>query len=895
MTSGLDALLAVFRELLDRPRWWRRPDKSIRGDRPLPMICLIKKSPEAADRGVLGVLARGLDCDSPHRILFARVDAEGAAERCAQWWAPVRQKEAAPLLPLLDELSTQLQRNEFRRNRMRSFRHYGLVDWLSAQSLAPGDSGHKDMFRRLQDWYRQPVDQSENRPPPSGFDGALPQSSWLLTLLAVWHRPVRVWLWCLLGREPKWLMRQPYMVPGHSTSFVGFAERLTRSGRSEESSEQLEKLLVHAFLQDLRAEYRPRGMRLRRWRRTSYVPVLLDNVSRENGGWRLLQLINDIRNESTEHDPLLIVATVAEKPADMPVSVSVDKAQEAFKAWGERLPAQRETLRPDARFIFLQLSGSEGDGENPPVVFEARRPPLLARKLVFVPLVVAVLTATVLVGGDGLYVRWRHDCLPSFSPGVELRWLNDTKACVGYSDNPARVFGGDVRLVAAQRAVFEHNEIARRLREENPQRPLVTLVYFADLSHSAASPGTDSSLAEELEGLLLRQRQQNHKDQWKPLLRVIVANGGDRMAGAVTVVEELLTPLVQDDPTVLGVVGMGLTVPETERAIAVLGDLGVPVVTTTLTSESLPGLSPLYFQMAPGNRVQAQLLAAYAAHLGRAVTVYHPPLTDGYLRSLVNESREAVGADRVRLREWVQRVAEVDVVCGTDQLAFFVGRESDFPAFLNEVVRRCDTNQPLVVGSDTVSRFVAQSDQRRRDEFSGVAVSFVSLGSRIVLAGPSCQADGKQPGSSHTLTTFCAAYRGFRGARGVEEAATAEFARVLSPGGEHVPWPGERVGLMYDAGGLFLEAVRRNQLRFQGVERGVVSPHRAAIGQELRELSPFEGASGPVDFGVTRTGVTRTVSILRLPDLHDLARVPSCVFMIRASADGARPWVSPAC
>ncbi|WP_143261921.1 hypothetical protein [Allokutzneria sp. NRRL B-24872] len=228
-------------------------------------------------------------------------------------------------------------------------------------------------------------------------------------------------------------MRQPFMVPGHSTGFVGFAERLTRSGRS---TENLEKLLAHAFLQDLRAEYRPRAVRLRRWRRTSYVPVLLENVSEDNGGWRLLRLVNDIRNESTEHGPLLIVATV---------SAPVAEAKEAFEEWREWLPAGRQTLRPDARLLFLELpEGAAGDGDAV-VVFEARRPPLLARKLVFVPLVVAVLTAGVLAAGDGLYLRWRHDCLRPFSPGVELRWLDGIKECVGYSDNASRVFGADAR------------------------------------------------------------------------------------------------------------------------------------------------------------------------------------------------------------------------------------------------------------------------------------------------------------------------------------------------------------------------------------------------------------------------------------------------------------------
>ncbi len=58
---------------------------------------------------------------------------------------------------------------------------------------------------------------------------------------------------------------------------------------------------------------------------------------------------------------------------------------------------------------------------------------------------------------------------------------------------------------------------------------------------------------------------------------------------------------------------------------------------------------------------------------------------------------------------------------------------------------------------------------------------------------------------------------------------------------------------------------------------------RVAVGREIRELRSFEGASGPVEFAGSRTGEARAVSVLRVSDLHVLAQVPSCVFVVRGS------------
>jgi hypothetical protein len=122
------------------------------------------------------------------------------------------------------------------------------------------------------------------------------------------------------------------------------------------------------------------------------------------------------------------------------------------------------------------------------------------------------------------------------------------------------------------------------------------------LTTGSGTPATDHAAAEELEGVVIRQRELNNS--WSgvdPLLRVIVANGGTGMGSAAEVTRELLVPLAESDPGILGVIGLDRSVTETEQSITELGLHGIPAMGTTLTSVGLENRSPLYFQLVPNN------------------------------------------------------------------------------------------------------------------------------------------------------------------------------------------------------------------------------------------------------------------------------------------------------
>jgi hypothetical protein len=892
---GLHSLLRVVNELLNRPKWSRVAKAGLRGDRPLPLICLIGAS--RAEKFVT-VLAQHLEDTAPPNQLFAEVDmtAAGGLDNT---------EHGAALVPLLEVLRDRLTEDRFGDQRIRRFRYFNLVNGLTRQQAGVDPA---ELFTTWRGRRRADTEQ-----PPAQAMAALP--AWAQALVAVfvaWHRPLRFWLWSHrvwpFGREPRWLMRQRFMVPGHSTSFIGFAERLTSRSRDAESLDELKKLLVHAFLQDLRLTYGAGTFRLRRWRRTAYVLVLLNTITEDNGGWELLRLINDVRNESTEHDPLLVVATSPRLPGWLARTRAPQPAyrtESELDAWLRRLPAGRQSLSDDARFITIRLPATD---DNPPSDVDEsawstlgrirpRPAPVPARRSVVLMTAVVVLAVVAATAGTWLWPRIQGNCLPSPRSGVAVQWLTNERSgeCIGYSDNASQLFGDDERMLAAQRAIFELNDKAEEFHTADPRRPLVSIVYFSELTRPVNTHGSADSVTEQLIGLLLQQARANvRNDRHDPLLRVIVANGGYEMRQARRVVDELLAPLFEADASVMGVVGMGRTTDPVESAIGALGDLGVPVVATTLTGEGLAERSPVYFQLVPGNRAQAELVKTYVARQGKPIDIYRPRNTagDGYLRSLHHELAQRFGD--IVFRDWDGDVATVKATCGTDRIAFFAGRQTEFREFLDRILAECADNLPTIIGDDTVARFVAQADNRNNPAYAGKSIMYVSLSSEVVLENQSClaQTQPAQAKADH-VTPLCSGLRALREPKQTDGAAWRAFGALLDQ--TNVPWIGERVGLSYDSAGLFLHAAAWNQENRNRIDPSGQGLNRTAISHELRELSCptsaheprancYDGASGEIDFHAGRAGESRPIALLRLPDVKDVAQPPTCVLELPAGS-----------
>lgn len=890
--EGVATLLKLVGGLYPRPRFVERfRRRSHPSDQALPLLWLVR---QPGGESVLPAVANLFEEASPRRVPYGYVNAHGTGDAAGG---------AQTRLPLLHSLYHELAVDRFGIGRRARFDRYLLASWLTMQNLGglAGDQARRKLIHLLRD--RRGWGQADQAV-LSATDAAPGLLTKLALLLFAAFWPVsRFWLWVSgrvpgLGSQTRWFMRQPFMAPSQSSDFLGFAERLTLGRRRDEDLDQIDKLLVYAFLEDLRDAYRRRPWRLHTWRRTAYTVVLLDNVSRGNGGSRLLVLVNEVRNKTGELDPLLVVASGAEQlpdwPPDHPVR-PVSEAADALVRWRRDLPKQRQTQARAGWFLPLALPPQAPPQSLPPEDrnawdrierYEPRRAPWLARRPVAALVVLAVLALAAAPVGRTGYPYWASNCRLVDRDGVSVAPVQVTvggvteRQCVGYSDSDRQLFGADERLRAAQRGIFAQNERAKQLHDQVPRRPLVSVVYFAGLTSQRVDAESDRAQAEEMEGLLLRQQQQNNPSKAEPLLRVIVANGGAQMKASLRVAQDMLAPLVRSDPTVLGVVGLDRSITETEQVITLLGNLGVPVVAHTLSGDGLPERSPLYFQLVPDNAYQARMVAEFVRkRRARKVTIYHPTVPgDTYVRTLVESLHRELGTLAGEDRTWSSAASGLGLrsLCEdpTDQrndIVFYAGRHDDFEQFLKDVTRGCygQRRLPMILTNDAASRILADEQRRRQDAFAGISVHFVSKGGLVVLAGKNCLERKPSPaiGGGTPLDAFCAGYH-----------RLYEHLRQTLRNKPKLLWPGERVGASYDSAGLFLEAVRRNRNRVgQPTQRYV--PDRAAIAQEFREME-FKGVSGSVTFGASRIAEGKNLAILKLADIYDLAAEPTCEYMV---------------
>ncbi|CCF62298.1 hypothetical protein [Nocardia cyriacigeorgica] len=882
----------------ERPRIVRT---LLRRRRPLPppMVCLVaeeagplleqthdwlgRSSNRAVPRAYVDVGALPAPALTPDTASATRFDGEESTENC---------------LPVLEELSRRLISDNTAMGPI-EFPRYHAADWLTRQRSAGAPIDAAELRARLPRLLRIGRRDPETNPSPFGALGATIER----IALAIWAVVpiVRLWLWVSglvpgVSREPRWFMRQRYLAPELSDSFLGFALRLTEQGRERENHEQIAKLLVHAFLSDLGEAYRRRLLRPSSWRRTAYPVALLDGVGHNGQGADLLRWINDIRNETGRFDPLVVIAAVDRAPTgeeaaslgDLARPVGADR--DPLGRWRDTIEVRRRNRDATAWYLPLRMPDPadvpRGDlGENhlarPPA------PPWAARRSVVAA--VAVVPVVALVAAAAVYVHPRNQvgctAWPFWSGvGVAVR----DGECVGYSDNARQIFADDPELSEMQREVFRQNAIADRIRRANPNRPMVALVYFAGLTYADRNMRYPHAQVEELAGLVLRQRGANaQSSEAEPLLRIVIANGGSGMRQASWVVDNLLSDLIREDSDVLGVIGLDRSNAETRRAIARLGDLGVPTFGTTLSADGLDAVSPTYFQAAPSNRVQARLVAGYVAgarypegtpRAGQPrydkVTVFHPDNPDDiYVHTLVADVLDELGARGIPADtfSWSrqQELYGFPPPCarsdpGEGELLYFAGRNNDFGAFVNAVTRECHaTESPPILGNDAVTRFIADPVGRQAIP-AGLSIRYVAKGVPVMLAGPGCVQG--------------------RGVLG-DESVGLEFQDLCASLAELIedldlyrtPWPGDRTGLSYDVAGAFLQAVRANRARPEQ-SSGEIVLSRTAIALELRGAD-YTGITGVLRLTESRVAEDATIGVLMAEDLSSDEVAPRCLLM----------------
>ncbi|MEU6829983.1 hypothetical protein ABZ894_15165 [Nocardia beijingensis] len=674
-----------------------------------------------------------------------------------------------------------------------------------------------------------------------------------------------------VGREFRWFMRQQYLAPEQSSQFVGFAHRLTEGARRHEHAEHLAKLLVHAFLEDLRVAYQRRWWGIGAARRTTYPVVILRALDGE-AGLRLLDLINDVRNETGKDDPLLVVAGTRTPPPGV-TARPASRGRRSYEIWVDELPVARQRQRPRAWQLWFDVpaTGSNDDEPDPFRRIRPPAPPWWARRALSATVVCLVVVLAVAAAGFATWRPWRPGT-PACGTSVADRWVRVVRAvdgnCVGFSaydpDDPAAegrgfLFASDEpgsrRLVEVQRRVYKQNLLAEQLAAQQPTRPVFTLVYFGQLT---GVPGDYPAQSEDIEGLALAQYSALESvapadavtPDTVPLIRLLLANTGPANLHGPQVVD-LLTPLIRAEPGVIGAIGLDQSRTATLSMINALTGLGLPMVAPSLSADEMVRSSPLYFQIAPPNHAIADMIEQYLDSVpglaGRGVRIYHrPDPTDLYTTNMAEDLR-ILGRSGRKIWEgsWDQREAFTAQGHGDacDEVLFFAGRDSEFPDFLQSLNKACGDKRVLLIADDSVNRFMASAD-RRRAANSARPLVYVAKASLVT-----CRNKGQGLRSRvefyHLATTVDPDIPSWN--------ACAETDKPL---GERVQLHplGERVALTYDAVGLFVRAVQTLAPAASGAWTEPIPISAAAVWAALRDLPRqpvIESSSGVLDFSVS--------------------------------------------
>ncbi|WP_040787111.1 hypothetical protein [Nocardia pneumoniae] len=854
---GVDVLEDLLRWLVRRPP---------RGERTLPMVGL------SGDRtnveACLEMFAAALGSAVHVTVDAARPQPLPEGSSLVEDTTP----GLTALRQLLYSLCKGLSADRFGRLRPLPFRRYRLAEWLMARKLE-SDNELDELATMLREnlgrWGEELLGEAEH--------SVGPLQRILLGMLRI-VLPTAVFRARTggripgVGREFRWFMRQQYLAPEQSSQFVGFAHRLTEGARRHEHAEQLAKLLVHAFLEDLRVAYRRRWWSVGAARRTTYPVVVLRALDAEVGQ-RLVDLINDIRNETGKDDPLLVVIGARTPPPDVAARPAY-RVRRIYEIWVDELPVARQRQRPRAWQLWFAVpaTGPDDDEPDPFRRIQAPAPPWWASRAMSMSIVLLVVLLAVAAGGFAVWRPWRSGP-PACDAGEAVRWVRvvpgEDGNCIGFSaydpDDPATggrgfLFAGDEpgsrRLVEAQRRVYGQNLRAEQLARAQPARPLFTLVYFGQLT---GVPGDYPAQSEDIEGLALAQYHALESvapseavtPDTVPLIRLLLANTGPANLQGEQVVD-LLDPLIRAEPSIVGAVGLDQSRTATLAMINALTGLGLPMVAPSLSADEMVRSSPLYFQIAAPNYAIADMIRQYLNSLpglaGRGVRIYHrPDPTDLYTENMAQDLH--ILADDGRAiwdGSWDLRDAFVSAD-GTDaceQVLFFAGRDSEFPDFLQSLNKACGDQRVMLIADDSVNRFMA-SAERRRAANSARPLVYVAKASLVT-----CRNKGQ----------------GFRSRVEFYNLATTVDPEIPSwnacaetdkPLGQRVQLHplGERVALTYDAVGLFVRAVQALAPAVSSAWTEPIPISAAAVWAALRDLPRqpvIESSSGVLDFSVSQ-------------------------------------------
>ncbi|MFG1603406.1 hypothetical protein [Actinoplanes sp. NPDC049265] len=723
--EGATELITLIEERTRRPRRWGRENL-------LPIIRLIRADASRPDplTGLRQWLTDGKVI--PH----------------AQVSAKASHTTPASVEDLLDLAVTELAGDVVPGPRLR-FPHYGLALWLvhlEPVDATPAEQVKRVLAARLQTHLRQRLGDTKFGADLAEAVGDFP---WWVRLTARILPPVGLALMRSTWRPPRFFARAKLAT---RNSFYELARDFARPDYVAEHRDEVDELLVDAFLQDLRVAYR-RGRPLGAGRRRTRYPVVL--LSAEPGpGRRLLQLVDRHRTDAVQvrgerlpkllHDPLLVVAD-AVAPVDPPPvhPVAPVAARVAYRRWRGAL---WKFDGEQSNYLDFTVPAQHGDARIWAELGQLRLP---KRRRPWMTLVAPLLLLATLIA---VPVYNHSRCEPLWWPGLRRALTREdlgpaATQCVGLAGDRFSVAGNlpfvKPETAAAFRDVEEDIAATNEQVRRNPA--YVTVVFLSALTNTTVG-GYDAAL-EELRGLALAQRDAVG-DQVP--IRLLLANAGDQVDHGRQAAR--LIARAKDRERIVAVTGLGVSRDGVREAILELAGAGIPTLGTLLTADSLTTTSFYYHQIGPANLREAVVGAYYAkAELNASeVSIYYAgDPADLYSGNLAEDARAQFTARGIRVREVtayrtrpgtpggdVTTLGRRACAVGRAGLVFFSGRPDEFARFLQGMAITCPAAYPRILAGDAITESVLSGQLA---QFPGLPLDYLTPASSLAW-GPDCRA-----------------------------------------------------------------------------------------------------------------------------------------------------------
>lgn len=504
-------------------------------------------------------------------------------------------------------------------------------------------------------------------------------------------------------------------------------------------------ILAWCLVQDLDHAVRRSFLSIRRRRRTTPFVLLFHRVAAESPTDQLLQVLTHVVRDERSGSVIVAASLLDESPADV---MPLDKAAETLAAWTD--PVFPHVSSDSVVNIEVPAGAFDGWRDRPP----ARPHPAFLGPVV--PVVcwiglVALAAGSVDVLGDSV-ADIRDPC-----PGISRR----DGELIGLGDGTAdcRFFAeGDGAEMAALRKV--EKEIAdenQRVRDDAGQeRDYRTIVYFGPLTWPGGPERKSQSGLRSLRAVAIAQRHVNQdagRNVGEVPIVVKLANPGDRFSQGEDVARQI-TRAARHDDTLVGVVGVSQSREVTRRSIEILEEEQLPVIGGTPSADSMVTTSKDYYQMAPPNRREAQMMVAFAVEHPAVAAKRALIVTDDadlYSLNLAADLRQefedagrrvvAVYANRVEgeplptdlqleVREGLSEVA--NGICDQYMLGdvvFFASRSQQFGGLLDDLQEHTGCIEPIVlIGGDDVAK-VPQDHDIEATQFPSIDVYYAAFGS----------------------------------------------------------------------------------------------------------------------------------------------------------------------